>query len=73
MKIIIIGFAVLLTTTAIGFAHGGGTDDCGCHYNRDTLEYHCHKRKKVGGGCPPLAYEPNTEDIFNIRYERLTK
>ena len=33
--------------------HSGGTDKCGCHYNRKTGEYHCHKRKKRGGDCPP--------------------
>ncbi len=33
--------------------HGGGTDKCGCHYNRKTGEYHCHNRKKRGGDCPP--------------------
>ena len=31
---------------------GGGTDKCGCHYNKKTGEYHCHKRKKRGGDCP---------------------
>jgi len=33
-------------------AHSGGTDKCGCHYNKKTGEYHCHKRKKRGGDCP---------------------
>ena len=33
--------------------HSGGTDKCGCHYNRKTGEYHCHKRKQRGGDCPP--------------------
>lgn len=32
--------------------HSGGTDKCGCHYNRKTGKYHCHKRKKRGGDCP---------------------
>jgi hypothetical protein len=38
---------------AVEVSHSGGTDKCGCHYNRKTGEYHCHKRKKRGGGCPP--------------------
>ncbi len=33
-------------------SHSGGTDKCGCHYNRKTGFYHCHKRKKRGGDCP---------------------
>ena len=32
--------------------HSGGTDKCGCHTNRKTGEYHCHKRKQRGGDCP---------------------
>ena len=32
--------------------HSGGTDKCGCHFNRKTGEYHCHNRKQRGGGCP---------------------
>lgn len=33
-------------------SHSGGTDKCGCHFNRKTGEYHCHKRKQRGGDCP---------------------
>ena len=33
--------------------HSGGTDKCGCHFNRTTGEYHCHNRKQRGGACPP--------------------
>ena len=33
--------------------HSGGTDKCGCHFNRKTGEYHCHNRKQRGGDCPP--------------------
>lgn len=33
-------------------AHSGGTDKCGCHYNRKTGQYHCHNRKQRGGDCP---------------------
>ena len=32
--------------------HSGGTDKCGCHFNRKTGEYHCHNRKQRGGDCP---------------------
>ena len=32
--------------------HSGGTDKCGCHFNRKTGEYHCHNRKQRGSDCP---------------------
>ena len=32
---------LLLTGTA--HAHGGGLDAAGCHRNRQTGEYHCHR------------------------------
>ena len=46
--------------------HSGGTDKCGCHYNRSTGEYHCHTRKKRGGDCPPSAvgaWDPNEDHV----------
>lgn len=38
----------LLTTVAVAWpawamAHGGGLDPQGCHHNRKTGEYHCHR------------------------------
>jgi len=40
------------STPTVEQPHSGGTDKCGCHYNRKTGEYHCHTRKKRGGDCP---------------------
>lgn len=28
--------------SAVAFAHSGGTDSKGCHYNHKTGVYHCH-------------------------------
>lgn len=41
----------ILASTASSFsdAHGGGLDANGCHFNRRTGEYHCHR----GGDQPP--------------------
>ena len=33
----------LLLSSSIAFAHGGGLDASGCHTNRKTGEYHCHR------------------------------
>jgi hypothetical protein len=49
--------AILLSllTLSPGFvdSHSGGTDARGCHNNRKTGDYHCHRPKTIrrGGGC----------------------
>lgn len=36
--------AVLVAARAApAFAHGGGLDANGCHHNRKTGDYHCHR------------------------------
>lgn len=42
----------VITNSTVTVSHSGGTDRCGCHYNRKTGEYHCHTRKQRGNGCP---------------------
>lgn len=42
----------IIAYTSVTISHSGGTDRCGCHYNRKTGEYHCHTRKQRGNGCP---------------------
>lgn len=36
-------FALLLTAGTMISAHPGGLDSKGCHTNRKTDEYHCHR------------------------------
>lgn len=33
---------LLLLASSLAFAHSGGTDANGCHYNHKTGGYHCH-------------------------------
>jgi hypothetical protein len=35
--------SVLYSVTTLVFPHGGGLDANGCHTNRKTGEYHCHR------------------------------
>jgi len=37
------------------FAHGGGLNKCGCHFNRKTNECHCHRNKGCGCECQPSS------------------
>lgn len=47
---------VLVLPVSVGFAHGGGTDSDGGHYDRSTGEYHYHHgysaHQHPGGECP---------------------
>lgn len=48
---------VLLTTfIAPAFAHGGGLNAEGCHTNRKTGDYHCH-RSPPPTPPPPARYD----------------
>lgn len=49
--------ALPLTVTA----HGGGLDSDGCHTNRKTGEYHCHRGNYTPPAAAPKAMpHPNT-------------
>lgn len=52
--------AALALAPTPGLAHSGGTDANGCHTNRKTGEYHCHRPK--GGGAP--AARPTSAPSF---------
>lgn len=42
----------ILTVQGTAFAHGGGLNADGCHHNRKTGDYHCHRT--------PAAEAPRT-------------
>lgn len=45
-----------LTVAAPAFAHSGGTNKCGCHFNRKTGECHCHNLTGACGcACQPAS------------------
>jgi endonuclease YncB( thermonuclease family) len=51
--LLIVGFAVALAPLAAQ-GHGGGLDQYGCHHNRKTGDYHCHR---ATGVLPPRGSE----------------
>lgn len=53
MKTIIsmLSFVVIVIVPITGFAHGGGTDKYGCHNERSTGHYHCHRGNKSQSDC----------------------
>ncbi|WP_156545888.1 YHYH domain-containing protein [Cupriavidus sp. D384] len=48
-----------LLFTGTAFAHGGGLDADGCHTNRKTGEYHCHR----GGGRASTGTVPTPSTV----------
>lgn len=63
MKKVCIIMIVALSVFLTAFAHSGGTDKNGGHYNRSTGEYHYHhgypEHQHPGGICP-YSYKDNT-------------
>ena len=43
----------LLLLAQAAWAHGGGLNSEGCHNNRKTGDYHCHR----GGSAAPSSYQ----------------
>lgn len=52
-KAVIVGAALLLVSHLVG-AHGGGLNGEGCHNNRKTGDYHCHRAPPVSVATPAL-------------------
>ena len=54
--------AVGLLAASQAFAHGGGLNAQGCHNNRKTGDYHCHRAQQAVAPMPShlLADEPSS-------------
>lgn len=65
-------FASMITNLA--FAHGGGLDANGCHFQRSTGEYHCHRgsyvppRQNTQQSPPPQRNNLMSEQVDNTCY-----
>lgn len=44
-RLLIFALVAALTAPAVTLAHSGRTNAEGCHNNRKTGDYHCHKKK----------------------------
>lgn len=63
MKTIAFGFFVSLLLGAPAFAHGGGLNSQGCHTNRKTGEYHCHRKPAKPAPAPLLRRNTPTTKL----------
>jgi hypothetical protein len=55
--VVIVGFWLLLGHSQVS-AHPGGLDAKGCHMNRNTGDYHCHRTQVAPE--PPSTQKPGT-------------
>lgn len=53
------GLALLLLLPGIAWAHGGGLNADGCHTNRKTGEYHCHRAPAARSATPRSFVTPS--------------
>ena len=64
LKLLIAAVLLISSVTIMAYAHSGGTDANGGHYDKSTGEYHYHHgypaHKHTGGRCP-YDYYDNTD------------
>ena len=65
MKYLNIILFLFLSSNA--FSHGGGLDKKGCHKNRNTGNYHCHRASSSQGKALKSGnMSIGNEDYFNL-------
>lgn len=63
ITILVTGVLVATSPTAPVFAHSGGLNAQGCHNNRKTGDYHCH-RGSAARSSPKRASSGSTSGAF---------
>jgi hypothetical protein len=63
IAIVIALSASALLSTGPAFAHGGGLNAEGCHNNRKTGDYHCHRGKSESGSSTSKSDSPRANLI----------
>lgn len=69
----IIIFLIIGIVSSPAFSHGGGLNKEGCHNDRKTGGYHCHRssgNKNTKGGTKQNSNNLNNENDFNEAFAR---
>lgn len=61
----LVTFLLALSAGSLAHAHGGGLNKEGCHNNRRTGDYHCHRGAPVPA---PRQYRPATNAFAPAGY-----
>jgi len=61
--------AVFLFSPAVCFSHSGGLNSEGCHNNRKTGDYHCHRAQPTQSRQTSNSYSAASESIRRLLQE----
>jgi len=53
-------FLLACALAPVAFAHGGGLNADGCHNNRKTGDYHCHKPPPTASPSEQQQIDPSS-------------
>ena len=68
MRNIVMALAVFIGSCSQASAHVGNLDANGCHHNRKTSEYHCHKTANASYVGVTTVIDGDTIDIHGQRF-----
>jgi hypothetical protein len=64
MRIQLLALVLFLIAPASAIAHGGGLDANGCHTNRKTGDYHCHRAPAPPRAASNVAPRAAKGDVY---------
>ena len=59
--LIIVAFSIFILLPSLSSGHGGGLNAAGCHTNRKTGDYHCHRSQRVPSSSVTYCHVVNNE------------
>jgi hypothetical protein len=70
--VVVLVLASLLTFNQFAVAHSGGLDTSGCHTNRKTEDYHCHRaaRAPAAGALESKVSSPDATPSGAVKKSR---